>query len=83
MKDMLEAGILEPYMVKHWGIKLATNAAITVLRVDQVCTHTHDTQIIKNSHKEGNILCDVQLSIHAHQRFLKDSIYRMDNNGGL
>lgn len=37
MKDMLEAGIVEPYLVKHWGIKMATNAAITVLRVDQVC----------------------------------------------
>uniref|UniRef100_A0A671WRV4 T-complex protein 1 subunit theta n=1 Tax=Sparus aurata TaxID=8175 RepID=A0A671WRV4_SPAAU len=36
VKDMLEAGILEPYLVKHWGIKLATNAAITVLRVDQI-----------------------------------------------
>lgn len=36
--DALERGILEPYLVKHWGIKLATNAAITVLRVDQVGT---------------------------------------------
>ncbi|XP_060941892.1 T-complex protein 1 subunit theta-like [Limanda limanda] len=36
IKDMLEAGILEPYLVKYWGIKLATNAAITVLRVDQI-----------------------------------------------
>uniref|UniRef100_A0A673HRK9 T-complex protein 1 subunit theta n=1 Tax=Sinocyclocheilus rhinocerous TaxID=307959 RepID=A0A673HRK9_9TELE len=34
--DMMEAGILDPYLVKHWGIKLATNAAITVLRVDQI-----------------------------------------------
>uniref|UniRef100_A0AAZ3Q5D2 T-complex protein 1 subunit theta n=1 Tax=Oncorhynchus tshawytscha TaxID=74940 RepID=A0AAZ3Q5D2_ONCTS len=33
LKDMLEAGILEPFLVKHWGIKLATNAAITVLRI--------------------------------------------------
>lgn len=41
MKDMLEAGILEPYLVKYWGVKLATNAAITVLRVDQVRTETH------------------------------------------
>jgi len=41
VKDMLEAGILDPYLVKFWGIKLATNAAITVLRVDQVRTHTH------------------------------------------
>uniref|UniRef100_A0A8C6Q280 T-complex protein 1 subunit theta n=1 Tax=Nothobranchius furzeri TaxID=105023 RepID=A0A8C6Q280_NOTFU len=36
VKDMLEAGILDPYLVKFWGIKLATNAAITVLRVDQI-----------------------------------------------
>ncbi|XP_064158023.1 T-complex protein 1 subunit theta isoform X1 [Anguilla rostrata] len=36
LKDMLEAGILDPYLVKHWGIKLATNAAVTVLRVDQI-----------------------------------------------
>ncbi|XP_026872777.1 T-complex protein 1 subunit theta isoform X1 [Electrophorus electricus] len=36
VKDMLEAAILDPYLVKHWGIKLATNAAITVLRVDQI-----------------------------------------------
>ncbi len=33
---MMEAGILEPNLAKHWGIKLATNAAITVLRVDQI-----------------------------------------------
>jgi len=36
LKDMLEAGILEPYLVKFWGMKLATNAAVTVLRVDQI-----------------------------------------------
>uniref|UniRef100_A0A8C9RC88 T-complex protein 1 subunit theta n=1 Tax=Scleropages formosus TaxID=113540 RepID=A0A8C9RC88_SCLFO len=36
VKDMLEAGILDPYLVKHWGIKLATNATVTVLRVDQI-----------------------------------------------
>lgn len=33
---MLEAGILDTYLGKYWGIKLATNAAVTVLRVDQV-----------------------------------------------
>uniref|UniRef100_A0A8C5FUA1 T-complex protein 1 subunit theta n=1 Tax=Gadus morhua TaxID=8049 RepID=A0A8C5FUA1_GADMO len=44
VKDMLEAGILDPYLVKHWGIKLATNAAITVLRVDQV----HACNILKS-----------------------------------
>ncbi|XP_037125179.1 T-complex protein 1 subunit theta isoform X2 [Syngnathus acus] len=36
VKDVAEAGILDPYLVKYWGIKLATNAAITVLRVDQI-----------------------------------------------
>lgn len=50
LKDMLESGVLEPYLVKHWGIKLATNAAITVLRVDQVRTHTKK--------------CDIPLSIY-------------------
>lgn len=42
MKDMLEVGILDPYLVKHWGIKLATNAAITVLRVDQVSSSLYN-----------------------------------------
>ncbi|XP_064208681.1 T-complex protein 1 subunit theta-like isoform X1 [Anguilla rostrata] len=36
LKDMVEARIFDPYLVKHWGIKLATNAAVTVLRVDQI-----------------------------------------------
>ncbi|CAF88062.1 unnamed protein product, partial [Tetraodon nigroviridis] len=36
VKDVFECGIVEPYLVKYWGIKLATNAAITVLRVDQI-----------------------------------------------
>ncbi|MBN3302914.1 TCPQ protein, partial [Amia calva] len=36
VKDMFEAGILDPYLVKYWGIKMATNAAVTVLRVDQI-----------------------------------------------
>ncbi|XP_064435800.1 T-complex protein 1 subunit theta isoform X4 [Mirounga angustirostris] len=35
VKDMLEAGILDTYLGKYWAIKLATNAAVTVLRVDQ------------------------------------------------
>lgn len=39
MKDMLEAGVLDTYLGKSWGIKLATNAAVTVLRVDQVSLH--------------------------------------------
>uniref|UniRef100_A0ABI7Y1X6 T-complex protein 1 subunit theta n=1 Tax=Felis catus TaxID=9685 RepID=A0ABI7Y1X6_FELCA len=36
VKDMLEAGILDTYLGKYWAIKLATNAAVTVLRVDQI-----------------------------------------------
>uniref|UniRef100_A0A6I8RB77 T-complex protein 1 subunit theta n=1 Tax=Xenopus tropicalis TaxID=8364 RepID=A0A6I8RB77_XENTR len=36
VKDMMESNILDTYLGKYWGIKLATNAAITVLRVDQI-----------------------------------------------
>ncbi|XP_063304223.1 T-complex protein 1 subunit theta isoform X2 [Pelobates fuscus] len=36
VKDMLECKVLDTYLGKHWGIKLATNAAVTVLRVDQI-----------------------------------------------
>ncbi|KAG8136581.1 putative Chaperonin containing TCP1 subunit 8 protein [Naja naja] len=36
VKDMLEAGVLDTHLGKYWGIKLATNAAVTVLRVDQI-----------------------------------------------
>lgn len=36
VKDMLEGGVLDTYLGKHWAIKLATNAAVTVLRVDQI-----------------------------------------------
>ncbi|MGH0187641.1 UNVERIFIED_CONTAM: hypothetical protein FKN15_025868 [Acipenser sinensis] len=34
--DASEAGILDPLLLKHWGIKLASEAAITVLGVDQI-----------------------------------------------
>ncbi|MEE6468092.1 hypothetical protein FKM82_008160 [Ascaphus truei] len=36
VKDMLECSVFDTYLGKHWGIKLATNAAVTVLRVDQI-----------------------------------------------
>lgn len=36
MKDVAAAGIWDLYLAKHWGLKLATNVAATVLRVDQV-----------------------------------------------
>nr|CAB3229024.1 T-complex protein 1 subunit theta-like [Phallusia mammillata] len=34
--DVVDAAILDPYLVKHWALRLATNAAVTVLRVDQI-----------------------------------------------
>jgi len=34
--DAKEAGIVDSYLVKHWALRLATNAATTVLRVDQI-----------------------------------------------
>ena len=36
VKDVVAAEILDHYLAKFWGLKLATNAAATVLRVDQV-----------------------------------------------
>ncbi|XP_064408931.1 T-complex protein 1 subunit theta-like [Latimeria chalumnae] len=34
--DAVEEKILDPLLLKHWGLKLATNAAVTVLSVDQI-----------------------------------------------
>jgi len=34
--DALEAGIFDGFLAKHWGLKFASDAACTVLRVDQI-----------------------------------------------
>jgi T-complex protein 1 subunit theta len=36
VKDVVEAGIVDLYLTKWWAIKLATNAATTVLKIDQI-----------------------------------------------
>ncbi|XP_070567693.1 T-complex protein 1 subunit theta-like [Ptychodera flava] len=36
VKDVVEAGIYDLFLTKHWGLKFAVNAAVTVLRVDQI-----------------------------------------------
>ncbi|KAH3739734.1 hypothetical protein DPMN_046421 [Dreissena polymorpha] len=36
VRDAQEAGILDLYLAKFWGIKFATTAACTVLKVDQI-----------------------------------------------
>ena len=36
MKDMVQAGVLDLFLNRQWGMKLACDAACTVLRVDQV-----------------------------------------------
>ncbi len=38
VKNVVDAGIYDTYASKFWGITFAANAAVTVLRVDQVCT---------------------------------------------
>ena len=35
--DAAEANIIDLFITKYWGMKFATSAACTVLRVDQVC----------------------------------------------
>lgn len=34
--DAVSAGILDLYLCKYWGIKLASNAACTALKIDEV-----------------------------------------------
>ena len=34
--DATERGVLDLFITKYWGIKFATSAACTVLRVDQI-----------------------------------------------
>lgn len=36
VNDAVKFNILDLHMVKHWAIRFATDAACTVLRVDQV-----------------------------------------------
>ena len=38
VKDAFSASIFDLFLVRFWGLKLATNATTTVLRVDQVRT---------------------------------------------
>lgn len=66
---MLEAGIFDPYLVKHWGIKLATNAAITVLRVDQVSCYlipiSHQQYLSENN---NNNFASIFVNLHRMMR---------------
>ncbi len=43
--DVLKAEILDLFLVKWWAIQLATNAATTVLRVDQVSCRSCDNHV--------------------------------------
>ena len=36
VKNAVDAQLFDTYANKHWGISFAANAAITVLRVDQI-----------------------------------------------
>ena len=34
--DALKQGVVEPFALKHWALQLATDAAVTVLQIDQI-----------------------------------------------
>ena len=36
VRDSCKVGVFDLYLTRYWGLKLATNAVTTVLRVDQV-----------------------------------------------
>lgn len=36
IKDVVEAGVLDLYLTKFWGLKYAVNATSTILKVDQI-----------------------------------------------
>ena len=35
-RDSFAAGIVDPLLIKHWAVKLATDAVVTILSVDQI-----------------------------------------------
>ena len=39
VRDSAAAGVLDLYLCKYWGLRLAADAATTVLNVDQVSRH--------------------------------------------
>lgn len=47
VKDVAAAGIWDLFLAKYWGLKLATNAATTVLRVDLVSEHYEEAIVNK------------------------------------
>ena len=50
--DCLEKGILDLFLAKYWGLKFATAAACTVLKVDQV-SRSHDSHMTEVFRKSG------------------------------
>lgn len=36
IKDVVEAGVLDLFLTKFWGMKYAVNATNTILKVDQI-----------------------------------------------
>lgn len=46
VKDICDQGLFDLYLAKYWGLKFATTAACTVLKVDQVTSHFNYRHLI-------------------------------------
>ena len=65
VKDVVAAGILDLYLAKWWGIKLATGAAVTVLRVDQVSLSLSLPPFLSSTFSDVNVHASVYIGVHA------------------
>jgi hypothetical protein len=61
-KDLAADGIMDLYATKWWAVKLATDAVITVLKVDQIIM----AKQVCLGYSRGACIRDSWLQLHPH-----------------